>query len=73
MLLPTGFRNAELRSLVPQAQGLATNEYSAGQMTYDLRHLRGHALIERQPRSHRYRLTQRDCGFACSLPRSTIG
>ena len=32
--------------------------YSAGAMTYDLRRLRLHGLIERVPRSHRYRITQ---------------
>ena len=31
--------------------------YSAGAMTYDLRRLRLHRLIERLPRSHRYRIT----------------
>lgn len=32
--------------------------YSAGRMTYDLRRLRLHGLIQRQPRSNRYRVTE---------------
>ena len=33
--------------------------YKQGQMTYDLRRLRLHGLIERIPHSHRYRVTQK--------------
>ena len=50
-----GFTNAELRSRVAEMLGLAS--MSAGQMTYDLRRLRLHGIIERIPHTFRYRLT----------------
>ena len=56
-LAPTGFRHRELRDHVAQLHGRAPDTYSAGSMTYDLRRLRLHGLIERMPRSHRYRIT----------------
>jgi hypothetical protein len=49
-----GFTNASLRGLVA---GLLERDYGATQMTYDLRRLRLHGLIERIPRSHTYVLT----------------
>ena len=56
-LAPTGFRHRELRDHVTQLQGRNPATYRAGAMTYDLRRLRLHGLIERVPRSHRYRIT----------------
>ncbi len=56
-LAPTGFRHRELREHVAQLQSREPDTYSAGSMTYDLRRLRLHGLIERVPRSHRYRIT----------------
>jgi hypothetical protein len=50
----TGFTNHSLRGLVA---GLLGTPYSTNQMTYDLRRLRLHGLIERIPRTHTYRLT----------------
>ena len=58
-LTPTGFRHRELRDQVAQLQGRPPATYSPGSMTYDLRRLRLHGLIERVPRSHRYRITTR--------------
>jgi hypothetical protein len=52
--VPTGFRHRELR---PRVAALLGRPYSAAQMTYDLRRLRLRGLIERQPRTHRYRVT----------------
>jgi hypothetical protein len=49
-----GFTNASLRGLVA---GLLGAGYTTGQMTYDLRRLRLHGLIERVPRTNTYRLT----------------
>jgi hypothetical protein len=54
-LAPTGFRHREFRTHVAQLQ--SREPYSTGSMTYDLRRLRLHGLIERVPRSHRYRIT----------------
>ncbi len=56
-LAPTGLRHREFRDHVAQLQGRDPATYPAGSMTYDLRRLRLHGLIERVPRSHRYRVT----------------
>jgi hypothetical protein len=49
-----GLTNRSLRELMADL----IPDYSAGQMTYDLRRLRGKGLIRRVPRSHRYELTE---------------
>jgi len=54
---PQGFRNHQLRPLLAQLLGLAESQIRPGRMSYDLRRLRLHGLIERLPKSHRYRLT----------------
>jgi len=56
-LAPSGFPHREFRDHVAQLQRRRPDTYSTGSMTYDLRRLRLHGLIERVPRSHRYRLT----------------
>ncbi len=56
-LAPTGFRHREFRDRVAQLQARDPDTYPAGSMTYDLRRLRLHSLIERVPHSHRYRIT----------------
>ncbi len=56
-LAPTGFRHRELRDHVAQLLSQHPDTYSTGAMTYDLRRLRLHGLIERVPHSHRYRIT----------------
>jgi hypothetical protein len=50
----TGFTNKNLRGLVAQHLG---RDYSQAQMSYDLRRLRLHGLIQRLPRSNTYQLT----------------
>ena len=57
-LLPEGFRNADLRCRVAELLNQEPQAYSQGRMTYDLRRLHLHGLIERQPHSNRYRVTQ---------------
>jgi len=57
-LHPSGFRHRDVRSAVAQLLGRPFDDYSPSQMTYDLRRLRLHGLIERVPRSHRYRITE---------------
>ena len=57
-LLPDGFRNADLRVKVAELLNQNPDLYSQGRMTYDLRRLRLHGLIERQPHSNRYRINQ---------------
>jgi hypothetical protein len=49
-----GFTNHSLRGLVA---GLLGSDYTSAQMTYDLRRLRLHGLIERIPRTNTYVLT----------------
>jgi hypothetical protein len=56
-LAPTGFRHGAFRHHVAELQGRDLAGYSAGSMTYDLRRLRLHGLIERVPHTHRYRIT----------------
>jgi hypothetical protein len=65
VLLPTGFANADLRVLVAALLNQDPARYSTGRMTYDLRRLRLHGLIRRQPHSHRYRVT--DDGLRIAL------
>jgi hypothetical protein len=56
-LAPTGFRRRDLRDRVAQLQGRRPDTSSAGSMTDDLRRLRLHGLIDRVPKTHRYRIT----------------
>jgi hypothetical protein len=56
-LLPNGFTNRDLRSLIAPLLGTTIEDISAGKMTYDLRRLRMHGLITRIPKSRRYQLT----------------
>jgi hypothetical protein len=57
-LQPHGFDNHQMRDLMAQFSGIDPDQYSAGRMTYDLRRLRLHALIQRVPHSHRYEVTE---------------
>jgi hypothetical protein len=57
-LNPTGFRHRDVRTHVTQLLGRAPGQYTASQMTYDLRRLRVHGLIERIPSSHRYHISE---------------
>jgi hypothetical protein len=57
-LLPRGFANKDLRERLACLLGGPPNSMTAGRMTYDLRRLRLHGLIERIPHSHRYRVTR---------------
>ena len=52
-----GFHNRDLRALVVDLLGVHSQEYTASQMTYDLRRLRLKGLIFRPPKTHRYFLT----------------
>jgi len=68
-LQPAGFSNRDLRAITAQLRGLAPGLVSAGQMTYDLRRLRTHALIERVPHTHRYQVTDHGLHTAMFLTR----
>jgi len=56
-LLPDGFSNRDLREHLAPLLGIDPATMTAGRMTYDLRRLRLHGLIERVPHTHRYRVT----------------
>jgi hypothetical protein len=64
-LLPCGFANRDLREQLAVLTGQEPNHITQGKMTYDLRRLRLHGMIERIPKSHRYRVT--DFGFRAAL------
>ncbi len=50
----TGFTNKSLRG---QVAGLLGRDYSSAEMSYDLRRLRLHGLVQRQPGTNTYTLT----------------
>jgi hypothetical protein len=52
-----GFHNRDLRAMVADLLNVTTEQYTAGQMTYDLRRLRLKGLIFRPPRMNRYFVT----------------
>src|SRR5512132_3667890 len=52
-----GFHHRDLRGLVANLLGVTTEQYTASQMTYDLRRLRLKGMIFRPPRTHRYFVT----------------
>jgi hypothetical protein len=52
-----GFTNQDLRQAYAVLLGLRPGEIGPGRMSYELRRLRLHGLIERVPKTHRYRLT----------------
>ena len=53
----TGFANKDLRAPLAHLLGTDPDKITPGQMSYDLRRLRLHGLIERIPKTHRYQLT----------------
>src|SRR6202158_534391 len=57
-LLANGFRCADLRHHLVILSGRDPPSISQGAITYQLRRLRLHGLIERQPNSFRYRVTE---------------
>jgi hypothetical protein len=57
-LLPNGFRCADLRHHLAVLSGCDPQSISRGAITYQLRRLRLHGLIERVPDSFRYRVTE---------------
>ena len=56
--LAEGFRSSDLRQQLAALSGRDPESISQGAITYQLRRLRLHGLIERLPNSFRYRVTQ---------------
>jgi hypothetical protein len=69
-LLPRGFSNRALRDHWAPLLGTTPDAMTQGQMSYHLRRLRLHGLIERLPKTHRYRLTDRGVRIATFVTRT---
>ena len=67
VLSPQGFRNRDLRAHLAPLLGCDPSLISPGRMSYDLRRLRLHGLIERIPDTHRYRVTDDGLRYAIFL------
>ncbi len=70
-LLPNGFTNRDLRGHLAPLLGLNPEAMTSGQLTYDLRRLRIHGLIQRIPHSFRYQVTPACLRQALFLTRIT--
>ena len=66
-LLPRGFTNRDLRTLIAPLLGTTTEDITAGKMTYDLPRLRAHGLIHRIPHSRRHQITDARLQHALSF------
>ena len=70
-LLRNGFTNRDLRTHLAPLLGLDPGHMTSGQITYDLRRLRAHGLIERIPGTFRYQVTPAGTRQALFLTRLT--
>jgi hypothetical protein len=68
-VLPCGFRSRDLREHVAWLLGENPNQWTQGRLTYQLRRLRLHGLIEREQGSQRYVVTERGYKIALWLSR----
>ena len=59
-----------MRALLAQLLGLDPAHYPVGRMTYDLRRLRLHGLIQRIPKTHRYEITPEGLRIALFFTRT---
>jgi hypothetical protein len=57
--LPRGFRSSDLREHLASLLGVDPSQWTQGRLTYQLRRLRLHGLIDRAPGSHRYTVTEK--------------
>jgi hypothetical protein len=69
-LLPHGFRNRDLRAHLAPLLGTTAETMTTGQLSYDLRRLRHHHLIQRIPDTHRYTVTDHGLHLALFLTRN---
>jgi hypothetical protein len=65
-----GFTNAQLRTHLASLLGIDPEHYAAGRMSYDLRRLRLHGLIERIAKTNRYQLTPQGLKVAMFFSRT---
>jgi hypothetical protein len=68
-LVPNGWQQHDLRAPLAALLGRPLEVVTAGQMTYHLRRLRLHGLIERLPATHRYQVTARGLRIALFFTR----
>ncbi len=70
-LRPAGFTSRDLRLLLAPQLGKDPGDMSGGQISYDLRRLRAHQIIERIPHSRNYQLTADGLSTALFFTRLT--
>jgi hypothetical protein len=70
-LRPAGFTSRDLRHYLGPQLGTSPEDMTSGQISYDLRRLRAHQLIERIPHSRTYQVTQDGLSIALFLTRLT--
>lgn len=70
-LRPAGFTSRHLRHLLAPQLGKDPGEMSGGQISYDLRRLRAHQIIERIPHSRNYQVTADGLSTALFFTRLT--
>lgn len=68
--IPEGFANKHLRKKMALLMAKPEKSITQGQMTYDLRRLRLHGLIERIEKTHRYQMTQKGLRVAALFTRT---
>ena len=70
-LRPAGFTSRDLRHLLAPQLGKDPGDMSGGQISYDLRRLRAHQIIERIPHSRTYHVTADGLSTALFFTRLT--
>jgi hypothetical protein len=70
-LRPAGFTSRDLRHLLAPQLGKDRGDMSGGQISYDLRRLRAHQIIERIPHSRSYQVTPDGLSTALFFTRLT--
>jgi hypothetical protein len=64
VLVQGAFSHSHLREHLAPLLGQKPSQFSPGRITYDLRRLRLHGLIERIPKTYRYRITDKGLRMA---------
>ena len=67
---PHGMRRRDLQEPLAHLLGIDPSQMTPGRLTYDLRRLRLHGIIERIAESHRYRLTREGLRIALFFSRT---
>ena len=70
-LRPAGFTSRDLRHYLAPQLGKTPEDMTSGQISYDLRRLRAHQIIERIPHSRSYQVTAEGLSIALFLTRVT--